>query len=263
MPFTEVNRQRLYFEDTGGDATAVIFSHGLLMDHEMFAPQVEALRDEYRCISWDERGHGQTGPAAQPFTFWDSADDVHALAAGLGVDQAFLVGMSQGGFVGLRAALRYPDFVRGLALIDTQAGVEDPDLVPQYRMMSETWQEHGLNDDLAGIIAAIIMSPGYPGNAEWIAKWKAQSREHLGVPLEALFGREDLHDRLGEIRCPAIVFHGEADAAIPMELAEALAAGLPNCDQLVRIPAAGHASNLSHPDAVNGPLLAFLRTHAA
>jgi pimeloyl-ACP methyl ester carboxylesterase len=170
--------------------------------------------------------------------------------------------MSQGGFVALRAALRYPDFVRGIGLIDTQAGVEDPDLVPQYRLMSETWQEHGLNDDLAEIIAGIIMSPGFPGNGDWIAKWKAQPVDHLDVPLETLFSREDLHDRLAEIRCPAIVFHGEADAAIPMEQAEALATGLPNCDALVRIPGAGHASNLSHPDAVNGPLLQFLQRHA-
>ncbi|HEV3125192.1 MAG TPA: alpha/beta hydrolase [Candidatus Dormibacteraeota bacterium] len=262
MPFAEVNGQRLYYEDTDGDGAAVIFSHGLLMDQEMFAPQVTALRGEYRCISWDERGHGQTGPATQAFSYWDSADDVHALAAHLGVDRAFLVGMSQGGFVALRAALRYPDFVRGIGLIDTQAGVEDPDLVPQYRLMSETWQEHGLNDDLAEIIAGIIMSPGFPGNGDWIAKWKAQPVDHLDVPLETLFSREDLHDRLAEIRCPAIVFHGEADAAIPMEQAEALATGLPNCDALVRIPGAGHASNLSHPDAVNGPLLQFLQRHA-
>ena len=44
MPIAEVNGQRLYYEDTGGVGPAVIFSHGLFMDHEMFAPQVEALR---------------------------------------------------------------------------------------------------------------------------------------------------------------------------------------------------------------------------
>ena len=58
MPYAHVNGQRLYYEDTGGDGPAIVFSHGLLMDGSMFAPQVQALRGAWRCITWDERGHG-------------------------------------------------------------------------------------------------------------------------------------------------------------------------------------------------------------
>ena len=60
MSFADVNGQHLYFEDSGGEGGAVIFSHGYLMDHEMFEPQVAALSGEFRCITWDERGFGQT-----------------------------------------------------------------------------------------------------------------------------------------------------------------------------------------------------------
>jgi pimeloyl-ACP methyl ester carboxylesterase len=74
--------------------------------------------------------------------------------------------------------------------------------------------------------------------------------------------RDDLSDRVAEIVAPTIIFHGEADAAIPMEKAEFLAKELPNCEELVQIPEAGHASNLSHPDAVNGPLREFLHRHS-
>jgi pimeloyl-ACP methyl ester carboxylesterase len=262
MPGAQVNGRRIAYEDSGGDGPAVIFSHGLLMDGEMFAPQVEALRDRYRCVTWDARGHGKTGPVAEPFTYWDSAEDMLALADHLGIESAFLVGMSQGGFVNLRAALRRPDFVRGLALIDTQAGVEDPDMVPQYQAMGEVWEQNGLGDELAEMIAAIIMSPGYSGNPDWIAKWKALPRENITVPLAPLFNREDIHERLGEITAPAIVFHGEVDAAIPVELAQRLADGLPNCEGLVVVPGAGHASNLSHPQPVNQALADFLQRHS-
>ena len=80
MPFAPVNGQNLYYEDTGGTGPAIIFSHGLMMDHEMFAPQVEALSGQYRCITWDERGHGQTaGETLAPFSYYDSADDLVAL----------------------------------------------------------------------------------------------------------------------------------------------------------------------------------------
>ncbi|MGH8505707.1 MAG: alpha/beta fold hydrolase, partial [Stenotrophobium sp.] len=52
MAYAQVNGQRLYYEDTGGSGPVIVFSHGLLMDHEMFAPQVAALRDRYRVITW-------------------------------------------------------------------------------------------------------------------------------------------------------------------------------------------------------------------
>ena len=105
------------------------------------------------------------------------------------------------------------------------------------------------------------MSPGYD-HSPWVAKWQARPSEFIRLPFGALVGRDDITDRLGEIAAPVIVFHGEADAAIPMEQAEQLLDELPNCDELVRIPGAGHASNLSHPDEVNGPLAAFLRKHS-
>ncbi len=74
--------------------------------------------------------------------------------------------------------------------------------------------------------------------------------------------RDDISDRLADITAPSIVFHGEVDAAIPMDKAEQLLKEMGDCEELVRIPGARHASNLSHPSEVNGPLVTFLRRHA-
>ncbi len=260
MPFADVNDQHIYFEDSGGTGPAVIFSHGFLMDHEMFEPQVEAVCDEFRCITWDARGFGQT-PASAPFSYWDSAEDCLALLSHLDIERAVMAGMSQGGFVSMRAALLAPERVKGLVLIDTQAGTEAEEARPLFYAMHDQWVSEGPGDELAAGVAAMIMSPGYD-SAPWIAKWKAAPKEHMTLPFNCLMDREDLTDRLAEIGAPAIIFHGEADAAIPMELAEVLRAGLATCVELVGIPGAGHAANLSHPDAVNGPLRAFLRRYA-
>ena len=109
-------------------------------------------------------------------------------------------------------------------------------------------------DELAEAIANLII--GDPVlNEVWIAKWRALPRESMRAPGDCLFTRDDISERLGEIACPAIVFHGTADQSIEIELAEKLCSGLSGCEGVVRIEGAPHASNLTHPDEVNGPLL--------
>jgi 3-oxoadipate enol-lactonase len=259
LPFAEVNGQRIRYEDSGGEGPPVILSHGFLMDREMFAPQIEALAPEFRVIAWDERGFGETEFDGQPFTYWDSAQDCLGLLDYLGIEKAVLGGMSQGGFLSLRAALLAPERVRALVLIDTQSGVEDPERLPVYRQMQETWLTVGPIDELTDAVAYLII--GDPAvNEVWIAKWKEMPRENMEAPGDCLFDRDDITDRLGDISCPAIVFHGTADASIDMEKAEELCQGLTGCRGLVRVEGGPHASNLTHPEAVNGPLLEFLRS---
>lgn len=261
MPTAEVNGQSIFYDDSGGGGPALLFSHGFLMDHTMFDPQVVELEGDpadYRCIRWDERGFGQT-VCSTPFTYWDSADDAVALLDELGVDRAVWVGMSQGGFLSLRAALAHPDRVAALVLIDTQAGVENPAKVEQYRAMLEVWQ-HGSAEELeavAQIVADLII--GHPDlSAEWIERWKGWDRAAILNPGLCLLDRDDISDRLGEIDCPALVVHGTEDQAIAMDQAEALCAALPDCRGLVRVEGAAHAANLTHPEQVNPPLKDFL-----
>jgi 3-oxoadipate enol-lactonase len=259
VPIASVNGQKIYFEDTGGNGPPVLFSHGFLMDHEMFAPQLEALGGEFRCITWDERGFGQT-PATAPFTYWDSAQDGLALLDHLGIDRAVLAGMSQGGFLSLRAALAAPERVKALVLIDTAAGAEEEAALPLFQAMHDEWVSNG-PANVQDVVAGMIFGGGFDAGP-WIAKWGAAPRENLSFPHQCLVGRDDVTGRLGEISCPAILFHGTDDQAISMDRAEELSAGLAGSEGIVKVAGAGHAANLSHPDQVNGPLLDFLRRHA-
>jgi pimeloyl-ACP methyl ester carboxylesterase len=258
MPYAEINGQRIRFEDSGSEGPPVVLAHGFLMDREMFAPQVDALAPEFRVITWDERGFGETEFDGEPFTYWDSARDCLALLDHLGIERAVLGGMSQGGFLSLRAALLEPERVRALVLIDTQAGTEDPERLPAYRQMQQTWLEVGPVDELAQTIASLIIGEPVLGE-QWIAKWRELPREAMKAPGDCLFERDDITDRLGEISCPALVIHGTADMSIELELAEKLCAGLSGCEGVVRIEGAPHASNLTHPAEANAALLGFLR----
>ena len=102
MLTAKVNGMDIAYADSGGDGPAVVLSHGYLMDHTMFDPQLSALAPEFRVITWDERGFGDTR-AGGPFSYGDSARDVLGLLDHLGLPQAVLGGMSQGGFLSLRA----------------------------------------------------------------------------------------------------------------------------------------------------------------
>lgn len=259
MPFAQLNGQKLYFEDTGGDRPVIVFSHGLLMDRTMFRSQVDLLADRYRVITWDERGHGETGDAHEPFSYYDSADDLAALLTHLGIRQAVLAGMSQGGYLSLRAALRHPQLVKALILIDTQARPEDPARLPLYEQLINAWATQGMNDQLAATIEQIILGNGYADAASWKAKWKQQRPDNLRQIFHTLGARDDISDAIRAIEVPALAIHGDADAAIPVSSAQDMATRLPNA-RLVTIASAGHAANLTHAAEVNPHIEAFLDT---
>jgi 3-oxoadipate enol-lactonase len=260
MATASVNGVTITYHDSGGDGPVVVLSHGFLMDSSMFDPQVAALAPEYRVITWDERGFGDT-KAGGPFSYWDSASDVLGLLDHLGIDEAVIGGMSQGGFLSLRAALLAPARVRGLVLIDSQAGLEDPAAAPAYEEMELIWQAQG-PEPVQDVVASIILGPpdGPIAYGPWFAKWAEIDPEDNLFAFRCLMDRDDITGRLGEISCPALILHGTADAAIPMERAEVVRDGLAGPATLVRIDGGTHAANLSHPAEVNDAILAFLRT---
>ncbi|GAB2800137.1 alpha/beta hydrolase [Halomonas shantousis] len=260
MPYADVNGQHLYYEDTGGHAPAIIFSHGLLMDHRMFEPQVNALSGKYRCITWDERGHGNTAKESiEPFTYYDSANDLAALLEHLDIEKAILVGMSQGGYLSLRCALTHPERVRALVLIDSQALPEAPETLPRHRALVEEWSSRGLSEESADTIADIIIGRDWPGAEAWKDRWKQKAAHDIAACFTTLDERDDIQPRLGEINVPALVIHGTADQAIPTPRAQAMADALPQA-RLELIDGAPHAANLTHSERVNTAIQAFLAT---
>lgn len=257
MPLADVNGARIAYDDTGGEHPPVVLGHGFLMDRTMFAPQVDALSDRHRVITWDQRGFGETDYDGQPFTYWDSATDCLGLMDHLGIDRAVVGGMSQGGFISLRVALIAPERVRGLVLLDTQAGPEDPEVVPLYQGMIDQWVTGGPSDELAATTAAIILSdPALTDH--WIRIWKDRDPASLAQPGTTLLTRDSIWDRLGEVPHPALVVHGTADAAISVDKAQRLAAELSGCGEIVLVEGGTHATNLTHPAETNAAIAAFL-----
>ena len=260
MPVAAVNGQQITYRDEG-EGPAILWSHGFLMDHTMFDAQVAEFSADHRCVTWDERGFGGT-PATAPFTYWDSAADAVALLDHLGIDQAVFVGMSQGGFLSLRAALAHPDRVRALVLIDSESGVDPPEVNEGRGAMVEHWLSDQPLGDVGLFVADLIL--GDPTlNEIWIAKWEARRADpdmagSIQHPADTLFNREDITDRLGEIGVPVLSVHGDADQSIDIERARELQAAVPDGRGLVAVPGAAHAPNMTHPEIVNPAIREFL-----
>jgi pimeloyl-ACP methyl ester carboxylesterase len=255
MPTARLNGVDIYYEDTGGPGPALLFSHGMMLDVEMFRSQIEVLRGRYRCIAWDQRGFGRTGEVFQPFTFWDLAKDALGLLDKLGVERATLIGLSQGGFLTMRAALLAPERVKAMVLIATRHDSDSPEEIEGLRGLLAEWEANG-SANLEGVIANRIL-----GNVEpsaWIAKWAKMSKTALRYPGEALAIRDDLTPVMEKLDCPALVIHGEADQAIDIARGADLAKHLPNAKGFLRVPGAAHCLPLSHPQVVTSAVTDFL-----
>ena len=124
MPKLAVNGVELDYIDVGEGAETILFSHGFLMSKDLFAPQIAALKDRYRCVAYDHRGQAQSEVTASGYDMDTVAEDAAALIEALEIGPCHIVGLSMGGFVGMRLGARRPDLVRSLVLLDTSARVD-------------------------------------------------------------------------------------------------------------------------------------------
>ncbi|MBJ6764925.1 alpha/beta fold hydrolase [Myxococcaceae bacterium JPH2] len=263
MPMLSVNGTTLYYEDTGGTGEPVVFSHGLLWSTRLFDPQVEALRSRYRCIAYDHRGQGQSAvPATDVIDMETVYADAVALIEQLGVGPCHFVGLSMGGFVGMRLASRRPDLLRSLTLLETSADIEPPENAPRYKLLNLIARFVGLRP-VAGVVMRIMFGRTFltaPEREADRALWRSRlvgNRCDIWRAVNGVIYRAGVLDELARIRVPTLVVVGEEDMATVPAKAEAIHAGIAG-SRLVRLPRGGHSSTVEEPALVNAVLLPFL-----
>jgi len=259
MPTGELNGWRYAYTDEGS-GPPVLLLHGLLMDRSMWDHQIDDLSKDHRVVAIDAPGHGESAPVEMGIDFWRHAEMVAGVCDQLGIADAVWGGQSMGGFASLRAALSMPDRVNGLILIDTQAHEEDRDKLAQYEAFLQVALADGVSEDLAGILLMLLFSGTYattPDSDVWRKKFLEEDVHTRHAMIRAVYDRDEIHDRIGEITCPAIVIHGDEDVSIEPERGQELARDLKDAS-FVAIPSAGHASPCENPEPVTTAIRAFL-----
>jgi pimeloyl-ACP methyl ester carboxylesterase len=253
-----VNGAELYYE-VGGEGHPLVLLHDGLLDRSMWDDQFVAFARLYRTIRYDRRGYGKSPRPDRPFS---DVSDLYRLPRHLGINEAYLLGISNGGKVALEFALEHPGMVAALVLVGPSLGGYRPSEEKQRRISEflSVARERGAE---AGV-EAWMEDPFYPP-----AKDKPAARERVRriarENLPRLLSSPDLREEpypptmesLTRIVAPTLIVVGERDDWNNREIFSILASQLPRAEKKV-FAGCGHLVNLEQPEAFYSVVADFL-----
>jgi len=242
--------------DDVGQGLPVVFAHGTEMTRAMFAPQLDYLAERgFRAIAYDSRG--RTDRWEGPYDLYDLAQDCLDLLDELEIERCVLFGMSMGGYMAMRFALRWPERLVGLGLIggarsrpysaeEMAARRELYDPLLESAALSEEWLEEA---------AEVAFSPDTRSRNpelvnDWTERWARYNPRAVYWESRAWIERDDIGPQLGRLELPTLIVQGGDDAPLPLSEPLWVFSQLPDVT-MARIPGAGHTVNLEAPDRVN------------
>ena len=253
----ETGGEEIYYEVTGDDdRSAVVLSHGAGGSHAVWYRQVAALARQFRVVTWDSRGFGNSTFRSGVLSAAAAAADLAAVCSAAGVERAHFVGQSMGGWWTVEHALLHPERVRSVTLTNTVGSLYTQALSDHFEAMVRSgapaaarFGEHpAIHPDLV--------------NRDPAAAFLYQELNTLHSPpmLEvaiALF--EARHDpaEIEALGVPMLGITGSDDPLFPAALVRE-SFGRVDGIRVVEIEGGGHSPYFERPDEWNAILLAFL-----
>jgi len=237
----------------------LVLGHSLACSVRMWDPQVAALRDRYRILAYDTRGHGASEAPAGPYSLEMLADDLFFLCKELKIKTAHYCGLSMGGMIGQTFALKYPGVFRTLILADTTSRYPQ-DAAPVWAERIRTVEARGM-EPLAQPTLERWFTEAFrktnPAVVDGIRKLILATPAAGYVGCSHAIPKINLTARLKEIKCPILVIVGEQDPGTPVAMAKEIHENAPG-SKLVVIPQAAHLANLEQPAAFTRAMEQFL-----
>jgi pimeloyl-ACP methyl ester carboxylesterase len=239
--YLDLNGAKIYYEEQGS-GIPIVLVHGGFTSSARWAPTVPSLADAFRVITPDSRGHGNSDNPSGELSYPQLADDVAALIAELGLVRPIVGGYSDGGQVTLEFGVRHPGVARGLVV-----GAAYPDFARSgIRDINAAFigadaagnPDLGVLDANLGSYAAAARSRHPGGEAQWRALVEQSARMWLDYPGLT-------PTQIGTIDMPTLVFAGDRDEMLSLDLVVTLYRMLPNAELAV-CPQADHFAVLSN-----------------
>jgi pimeloyl-ACP methyl ester carboxylesterase len=257
MPFLQLPALKLYYE-IDGEGPPLMLVHGLGSSSRDWEKQVPCFVEKYKVIALDLRGHGRSDKPPGPYSMRTFAEDTAALIRELKQAPLHLVGISMGGMVGFELAVRFPELLRSLTIVNSY---------PEMRVETlwehlQVWRRY-LFLELLGMRGTGMMLGRHlfpsPEQAElrelFVQRWAENDKRAYRESLRAIFNW-DVEGHLGEIKCPVLVVASDQDY-MPLEEKRAYTAKMPNA-KLAVIEDARHAVTAERPEQFNVVLEEFL-----
>jgi len=255
-----INGFSMHYEIEGPeDAPWLTFSNSLAADLTMWDPQAAHLKDRFRILRYDTRGHGGTEAAPGPYSFEMLSDDVITLWDELGIRQSHFVGLSLGGMTAQCLALNNPDRLLSLVVSDSRADV--PDAYRDFWMgRIPVIERDGVEPLVEPTLERWFTEKGRETKAALMDDVRAMVRRtseagYIGC-AQAILGLNYLED-LNKITLPTLFVVGAQDGGTPPEASRAMHERVSG-SHYVEIDPGSHVCNLENPTDFNTALDAFL-----
>jgi len=257
-----VNGTKIHYIEAGDTvAKPVVLVHGFPFSREMWLPQIERLRDRFRVIAYDVRGHGRSEVSDGQYTIELFVDDLIGLLDHLKIEKVVLCGLSMGGYIALRAVERNPERFRALILCDTSSEADTNEAKLRRAASIKTVKRDGVKAYAETFVKAVFAPESLAKKTEIVAAIRGiiESNSPLAIcgTLLALAGRTETTSSLSKFDVPTLVLVGELDKLTPPSLSAKMRDNLRNAEFHI-IPGAAHLSNLENPEEFNNHLLSFL-----
>jgi len=258
MPSIEVPDAQLWYEDTGGHGTPVVFVHPAAASSATWVQQVPAFVEAgYRCVTYDLRGWGRSRQVPGTADTGEISTDLEALTRKLGIDRFVLVAAAYGGMGALDYALRFQERLLAFVLATSQGAIVDAEFVAILdRIVPAALR--------AVPIELREVGPSYRAeNPPGVERWLQIIHESGGetAPRQRRFLTLTL-ELLETLRVPTLVLAADADLLAPPSLMRLLAAHIPG-SEFATVADAGHSAHWERPAEWNRVVLSFLKRHAS
>jgi len=255
----QVNGITIAYSDQG-TGLPIVFLHAFPLNRTMWAMQEKALSSQFRIITIDLRGHGESDAPLWRYTLEQSADDVNALLDHLSIQQAIFAGLSMGGYILFAFYRKYADRIKGLILADTRAQPDTTEGKDGRFQMAQTTYKKGPSAIVDTMLSKLLSPATIQARPELVQQVRAmiENSQVSGIAgdLMAMAERPDSIPLLKQITCPTQIIVGELDQATPPSDARLMVDQIPSA-RLAVIPNAAHLANMEQPEAFNYIIAAF------
>jgi 3-oxoadipate enol-lactonase len=236
----------------------LVFSNSLATSLAMWDEQTAALKDSFRVLRYDQRGHGESDAPAGRYAFDTLLADALGLMDALKIDRAHFAGLSMGGATALGLAERHPQRFHSIVVADSPCQ-STPQSSQQWEERIAVAQKQGIEALVEPTVARWFPPETVAGNPPHLDKIRAMIR---ATPVNGFIGcaaalaAHDYASAVASVKCPTLFIVGEKDGATPTamgKLHEKLAGS-----RFVALPGAGHISNMDRPSEFSRALREFL-----